>query len=312
MKSLLVGAAMMASSSAALAEWEPDGPIRFLIAFQAGGGVDTQARLLAEDLAERTGWTIIPENLTGRSGATMARALKDQPADGLTLGFTVSEALSYTPLATRDAGYELDDFTMVSSITGMQMAIIARTDRGFGDFGDVIAAAQAGEQITVGVMSAALADATYLLSKENDVELTIVMLRGGRAGLDGVIAQDLDVAWAAGVQARAVATGDIVELLNGEAEPLNNSPDAPALADFGVPFPMGSKFIVIAPAGLPDEARERLATLIAEIVNDPDSKLNEFVTRAFAGPQAISGDALDAYMTDARVKSEQLLELTSE
>ena len=49
-------------------EWEPSGPIRLMIAFAAGGGADTQARLIAEDIEAELGWSFIPEQVTGGGG----------------------------------------------------------------------------------------------------------------------------------------------------------------------------------------------------------------------------------------------------
>ena len=43
------------------ADWAPEGPITLLIGLAAGGGADTQARLIAEEIEARTGWRIIPE-----------------------------------------------------------------------------------------------------------------------------------------------------------------------------------------------------------------------------------------------------------
>ena len=48
-----------ASVSSSLADghgWKPDGPIKMVIAFAAGGGADTQARLIAGDIQAATGW----------------------------------------------------------------------------------------------------------------------------------------------------------------------------------------------------------------------------------------------------------------
>ena len=54
---------LVASSSSVLAEWKPSGPIKLMIAFAAGGGADTQARLIAEALEAKmvekeTKWTL--------------------------------------------------------------------------------------------------------------------------------------------------------------------------------------------------------------------------------------------------------------
>ncbi len=298
--------------SAQAQDWQPNGPIKMLIAFRAGGGADTMGRLLAEELSARRGWEIIPENVTGKGGGTMAVAMKNEPADGLAFGVTVSEATTYNIQATRNPGYTLDDFDYLSTITGSQMGIIAKSDRGWTNLGDVIAAAQAGEKISFGAMSQKLADAAYVIGKNNGVEFTTVMVQGGQGGLNGVVADDLDVAWAAGVQTAGVMAGDLVNLVSAEEGALNASPDAPLMEAYGVPFTFGVKFIVIAPAGLPDNVKATYEAAIAEILNDADSKLSQFVTKAFSGPELIQGDALTAYMQDGYDSAGALLDASSE
>ncbi|MEO1681509.1 MAG: tripartite tricarboxylate transporter substrate-binding protein [Pseudomonadota bacterium] len=293
-------------------EWEPSGPIKLMIAFRAGGGADTMGRLLAEEIATRRGWEIIPENVTGKGGATMAVALKNEPADGLAIGVTVSEATTYNVQATRNPGYALEDFDYISTISGSQMGIIAKADRGWTTLGDVIEAAKAGESFSFGVMSQKLADAAYVIGKNNGVEFTTVMVQGGKGGLNGVVADDLDLAWAAGVQTPGVQAGDLVNLVSAEDGPLNISPDAPMLDAYNVPFTFGVKFIVVAPTGLPDDVKATYAAAVAEVLNDPDSKLSQFVTKAFSGPELLQGDDLTAFMQDGYDAAGALLDASSE
>ena len=215
--------AMVLASSATLvhaAQWSPPGPIKMLIGFRAGGGVDTQARLIAEELEARKGWKVIPENVAGKGGANMARALKSEPADGLAIGMTVTEGISYSSMATRKAGYTPKDFTYLTTTCGTQTALFGKTSRGWKTLADVIAAAKAGEKITVGAMTPRLADATYLIGEANGIELTTVMVKGGKGGLNGVVADDLDLGWGAGPQNKGVAAGDLVNLVSAETEPL--------------------------------------------------------------------------------------------
>ncbi|MDC0739552.1 tripartite tricarboxylate transporter substrate-binding protein [Cognatishimia sp. SS12] len=307
-KSTLVAVALASSmATAAVAEWQPSGPIKLMIAFRAGGGVDTSARLLAEELTARHGWEIIPENVAGRGGAAMAAALKDEPADGLAIGMTAMDSLAYGVLAAKNPGFTPEDFTYLSAITGTQTGLIAKSSRGWKNLGDVIAAAKAGEEISAGAMSAKLADALYLIGQANGVEFTTVMVQGGKGGLNGVVADDLDIAWAAGPQTQGVKAGDLVNLVSAESAPLNISPDAPLLNEYNVEFTFGTKFGVVAPAGLDPEARKVLQDAIVEVVNDPESKLNQFITRAFSGPEPIAGEDFDAFMAAAREESERFL-----
>ncbi len=59
---------------------------------------------------------------------------------------------------------------------------------------------------------------------------------------------------------------------------------------------MGAKFMFVAPAGLPEDARKVLTAAIVEIVSDPKTQVNAMINKAFSGVETISGADLDAFM----------------
>lgn len=297
---------IMASFSVAQAEWAPSGPIKLLIAFAAGGGADTQSRMIATAMEEKYGWEVIPENVTGKGGLNTAVALKDMPADGTAIGMIVTETLGYNAVAAGNP-VSAADFTGLSTTAGFQMGIVSKADKGWSDFGDVIAAAKAGEEIRFGTMSPRLSDLAYLLGEANDVEFNIVQVRGGRAVMDGVNANDMDLGFMAGIQAKGVMAGDLVNLASALPEPLELSPEAPLMSDFGVDFTGDGFFALVAPAGLDAAARDALVGAIGEIANDADGEVNALLVRAFGGPTIIAGADLDAkFAADAAAAGELL------
>ena len=302
----------MVSTVTLAADWAPSGPIKMLIGFRAGGGVDTQARLIAEELEARHGWKIIPANLPGAGGLKLGKALPKEPNDGLTVGFLVSETLGYNMMAAKDPGFTLDDFTYLTAVTGSQMSMYAKSSKDWKDFEDMIAAAKAGEKITVGAMSQKLADAAYLLGKENGVEFTIVgNLKGGKGVMNAMVADDIDAGFGAGIQNKGVAAGDFVHLVNGEAQPLLTAADVKSMSDYGVPYDMGAKFMLIGPAGMPTEAADAISNAIAEIIQDPATKVNKMITKAFSGPEPIQGDDLRQLIEDGASQARALLDASS-
>lgn len=310
---LIAAAALSITSTVTLAaDWTPSGPIKLLIGFRAGGGVDTQARLIAEELEARHGWKVIPENLPGAGGLKLGKALPKEPNDGLTIGFLVSESLGYNMMAAKDPGFTLDDFTYLTAITGSQMSIYAKSGKGWNDFDDMVAAAKAGEKITIGAMSQKLADAAYLLGKENGVEFTIVgNLKGGKGVMNALVADDIDAGFGAGIQNKGVAAGDFAHLVNGEAQPLLTAPDVKSMSDYGVPYDMGAKFMVIGPAGMPQEAADTISNAIVEIIQDPATKVNKMITKAFSGPEPIQGNDLRQLIESGAAEAKALLEASS-
>ncbi|MDE0057995.1 MAG: tripartite tricarboxylate transporter substrate-binding protein [Defluviicoccus sp.] len=310
------GAAVATTGALALAAvpagaaWKPSGPINLMIAFAAGGGADTQARLIATELEKTRGWKIIPQNVTGKGGAVMARKLKTQPNDGLTFGIAVTETFGYNMLAVKKAGYAADDFTFVTTTAGSQMGIVAKTDRGWKTIQDVIAAAKGGATVKLGAMSAKLADIAYAIQQKYGVKFNTVVLRGGRKVLNAITAGDVDVGWVAGIQAKGVRAGDLVNLMSGELSRLKISPDAPTLGELGIPYDAGAKFLIVAPKGIPDDARKGFADAVAAVLTDKSTKAAQFVQRAFGGPQLISGAALEKLIDDGIAGSRKLMAAT--
>ncbi len=311
----LAGAAAVAATvatGALAADWSPPGPIKLMIGFRAGGGADTQARLIAEELEARHGWKLIPEQVTGKGGAVLAAALKDEPNDGTAIGMIVTESLGYNMVSAKNPGYTQDDFTPITTTAGFQMGVVALSSKGWKTMDDVITAAKAGEPVRFGAMSPKLADLAYLLGKANGVEFNIVMVRGGKAVMDGLNAGDLDVGWGAGIQTKAVQAGDMVNLASGLSTPLDISPDAPLFKDLGVDFTADGYFLFVAPAGLADEARETMAKAIGDIVADPNTKAGGFIAKGFGGAKVIQGAELDALMAGEVSGAEGLLAAASE
>lgn len=280
-----------AATSAVAADWTPPGPIKLMIGFAAGGGADTQARLVAEGLEARHGWKLIPEQVTGKGGLNLAAAVKDAPADGTVIGMVVTEALGYNMMAA-DIGMTPADFTGLATTAGFQMGVVARTDKGWSSFEDMIAAAKGGQEIRFGVMSPKLADLAYLLGEAQDVDFNIVSFKGGKDVLDGLNAGDLDIGFVAGIQAKGVAAGDLVNLASGLSTPLAQTQDAPTLKHLGVDHNADGYFIFIGPAGMPEEARAALANAIDEVVSDPSTKAGGLIKKTLGSAAVIKGDEL--------------------
>lgn len=305
-----LGVAAMATGALA-GDWTPPGPIKLLIGFRAGGGADTQARLIAEALEQSKGWKFIPEQVTGKGGLNLAHALKDAPNDGTAIGLAVTETFGYN-MAAANAGMTPADFTGLTTTAGFQMGVVAQSAKGWASFDDMIAAAKGGQQIRFGVMSPKLADLAYLLGKAQGVDFNIVQVKGGKAVMDGVNAGDLDVGFMAGIQAKGVAAGDLVNLASGLSVPLAQTPEAPTLADLGVQFNSDGYFVFVGPAGMPEEVRAALATAIAEVVNDNSSKAGGLIEKAFGGPATIMGDDLTAMLAGDYQDAAALMQAASE
>ena len=302
--------ALVLPAGPAAAAWKPAGPINLMIAFAAGGGADTQARLISTELEKTKGWKIIPQNVTGKGGGVMARKLKGQPNDGLTFGIAVTQTFTYNVLAVKNVGYAADDFTYVTTTAGTQLGLVAKSERGWKSIEDVIAAARAGATFKLGAMGPKLADLAYVTEQKFGIKVNTVMLRGGRAVLNAITAGDVDLGWVAGIQNKGVKAGDLVNLVSGETARLKISPDIPTLHEIGIPYDAGVKFLIVAPKGIPADARNGMADAVASVLTDKSTKAAQFVQRAFGGPSLISGTALEKLVADSIENNKKLIAAT--
>lgn len=295
-KRLLAAAssALVLATGAMAADWTPPGPINLIIAFRAGGGADTSARLIASQIEDDLGWEIIPEQVTGKGGVNALVALKDKPNDGTAIAMVVTESLGYNLAAARGAGLTPSDFTGLSTTAGFQMGVVAKSDKGWTSFADMIADAKAGEELAFGTMSPKLADLAYLLGEAQGVEFNIVSVKGGKAVMDGVTAGDLDVGFMAGIQRKGVESGDLINLASALSAPLVQTPDAPTFADLGVPFNADGYFVLVGPAGMPEDARKALTDAIVKASNEGEA--GKMLGGAFGGTTNITGAELDALL----------------
>ena len=79
---LLAGMAL-AAASCAMAQAYPNKPIRLIVPYPPGGGTDTGARIIAEQLSKRWGQTVAIDNKGGAGGNLGAVEVKRAPADGV-------------------------------------------------------------------------------------------------------------------------------------------------------------------------------------------------------------------------------------
>jgi tripartite-type tricarboxylate transporter receptor subunit TctC len=89
---LMLAAALLASSLPATAQRYPSKPIKMVIGYAPGGGSDIMGRLIAQQITEATGQQVVVENRAGAAQNVAVEYVIKQPADGYTL-FMSSAAL---------------------------------------------------------------------------------------------------------------------------------------------------------------------------------------------------------------------------
>jgi tripartite-type tricarboxylate transporter receptor subunit TctC len=121
----LLLAAGLGLAAPALAQSYPSGPVRIVVPFGPGGGVDIIARTIADEWIRLTGATIIVENRPGAGGNLGSAAAARATPDGHTL-LLASNSNSYNDLLYRDAGYRpAQDLAPVIQIGRVPIVLVA-------------------------------------------------------------------------------------------------------------------------------------------------------------------------------------------
>jgi tripartite-type tricarboxylate transporter receptor subunit TctC len=138
-----MAALALAGGAWAQPEW-PSRPIRIIVPFGAGTGLDVMARGFAQRLGEQTGTAVVVENKEGAGGTIGAVAAMRAPADGYTLLFTANGPFTVAPYMQEAATYDpATDFTPITKVALIPMVLVTGKNSRFKRFEDVVAEARA-------------------------------------------------------------------------------------------------------------------------------------------------------------------------
>jgi len=100
-RQLILACALLIGAGAAGAQDYPSKPVRFIVSFPAGGGVDLMGRLVAPGVSQRLGQPVVVENRTGAAGSIGTAAVAKAPADGYTVLVTGDVPVTSAHLLTK-------------------------------------------------------------------------------------------------------------------------------------------------------------------------------------------------------------------
>ncbi len=105
----------------------PERPIKIIVPFPPGGGVDLTARLMMEPLSKELGQTIVIENKGGAGGIIGVEAMSHAPPDGYTLSLTGAGTLTAGP-HLRKMPYDPLALTQITRLVRMPFIVAVRND----------------------------------------------------------------------------------------------------------------------------------------------------------------------------------------
>lgn len=274
---LLLSAAMAPTAFAqAAAPSYPSKPVRIVVPFAPGGGVDVTARILAQRLTERAGQSFLVENRTGASGIIGTEYVAKSTPDGYTLLVGSQTTQAVVPAMYKVSYDTARDFAAVTMIATSPLLIVVHPSLPVKSVKDLIALAKSRPgQLTFGAASGGTPHmAGELFKLLAGVDMLFVPYKGegpavadAMGGQISLVFSNLPVALpqARGGKLRAIAITS--------PQRVATAPEFPTVAESGLPgYEAATWFGLFAPAATP---RDNIVKLNAESVgalNVPEVK----------------------------------------
>lgn len=267
----LIGAASLAIlATAGAAQTYPDGPVTYVIPFNAGGESDVTARYQQARFRDLTGQDMIVQYLPGAGGAQAWSGLNGINGDGRTIMGTNLPHIVLQPML-QDPGYTTEDITNVYMFHFTPDALMVADDSPFQTVQDVIDAATAMPGgVTAGGSATNSANhvANQIFMNETGVVTTYIPYTGTGATETALVGGEVDMLW--GYTTVAVRQGDATRVLavaTEERHPL--FPDSPTFRELGIEMVGGAYRGIAVPASTPEDIRVQLSDYIGQINADP-------------------------------------------
>ena len=268
----LVAAAMLLSMVVPVRAF-PDGPVKLIVGWPAGGPVDVVARLVQAELGRRLGVPVIVENRPGASGMLATEALLGQPRDGQTL-LVCTHYETMNPVMYRSAKYRVDDILGVSLLARYYMVLASSAQSPLASLADVIVRARSDPgKLTYGTTGPGSTQ-DMLMRQLGDLAGTVMQaapFRGAPPALAEVVAGRLDLFPSpSGAAIPLVASGQIRLLATTSTARLAVAPEVPTFSELGFPIRLYGWIGVCGSKGTPDAVVQRLSNEIAAVAGAPE------------------------------------------
>src|ERR1700754_4207157 len=225
----VVGALLAMTGSASAPSQFPDRPVRILVPYPAGGGVDILTRTLGDVVSRQWGQPVVVENRPGAGGVVASQALVQSAPDGYTL-IMVASGHATNPFLYPKIPYDtFGDFTPISLLASSPNILLVRADSPFKTVADVIAQAKA----KPGSLSFAYAGtgtsthlAGELLMSLTKVELNAIPYKGGAPAINDLLGGQIPLSFNNGPESVGQLEAKTVRALAG-----TTAKRAPFLAD---------------------------------------------------------------------------------
>ena len=274
---LLAASLLLAmSGNAARAQGDfPTKPIRLVVGFTPGSVADITARVLGNRMGQILGQQIVVENKTGAGSNLAAEFVARAPKDGYTLFLPGSANIANATINPNLPFDIVKDFAPIGLVNAAAVILVVHPSLAVNNVQELIALAKSkpGE---LSYASTGIGSAPHfsgeLFMQRTGTKLVHVPYQGSPQAATDLLAGRVQVMFSpATAVISLVQDGKLKVLASAGSKRASILPDVPTMIESGMPdFDTAIWFGLMAPAGTPREAVDKLARALREAVKSPD------------------------------------------
>lgn len=252
----------------------PDRPIKIIVPFSAGGGVDQTARELGHRLDRSLGQPIVIDNRPGAGGVLGVRTLINSAPDGYTLLLATAGEIAIAPSLNAKTGYDpLKDLTPVALVIRAPNVLVVNPDVPAQNLAELIAYGRAHPN-ALSYATSGIGTAQHLsgelFNKLAGVEIQHVPYKGSSQQVLDVVAKRVSMTYASPAAVKPfIDKGQLRALGVTTAQRIPTMPDVPTIGEAVPGYVLQSWFGLFAPAHTDPKIVARLNEAVTGILRDP-------------------------------------------
>lgn len=260
--------------SANSADWKPNGDVKVIVAYKAGSGTDTGARVLVSEAEKNIGQPLIIENLPGADGKIGWTQLVNAKPDGQTIGFI--NLPTFTSLASKpDSTFTVADIVPIANHLTETGVVAVKADSPWKNMQDLVNACKAkpSYRASTNGVEASNHIASQLLAKSAGFDYKAIPYGGTADQLLALRQGEVDFTCAKVADVLPLIKGDkpelrVIGVFSEERVP--DLPDVPTLKESGLYDKWyGSARGIVAPKGTPPEVIDFYVDAFRKTMEDP-------------------------------------------
>lgn len=282
----------------------PEKPIKIVVPTQAGGGMDSVARILQryfEANSDVLGADVVVVNMAGAGGTIGTRAIMEADPDGYTVGFWHEGLITSAAMGVVD--YNHENFEVLGATGYGDLGFGVSVNSPYQTFDQLLEAAKAEPNSVKAATNVGLPVhfVPLMVGDKAEVDFRFVQVGGGAKRFPSVVAMHTDFAIFGAIEFIKWADADLKPIVMFTEERLDLLPDVPTARESGVDVVAKANRIWLAPKGTPEDVQAHLVEALRTAMADEEvqAKFSEMgVTPEFVEPAALK-EQLDVWNAQA-------------